>query len=446
MKSRTSPNPETIETSLTPEELFKDQPEKLNIVLGSETSVISGPMNKLMHLAPFFAEAGHNLTIILPNKDSSKFGDLGGAKVIDTSFIKITEFELSVLQFPKVIDKKLRSNGVDPKKIDIFHAATPMRGPFNSFFLAGSLIDMAYKMDKPIVAGAQSFNRDIARSTITTVANRHQIPGLLKIAAPLVDNFVIKQEKTMHSKADINFSPSPAMDRYILERGISKNKLVRLANGINPAFSRSRRELEEAKSQRQSWGVKPSEIVLLVPGRLSSEKSLEKLVHITSLPKTKLVIVGDGPERQKLEKLLPNAIFTGMLRDKDLANAYANGDILVLTSDTESYSQVLFEGYASSLPVVAPNSGAFVDLVEEGVVGLKYDSGPTLVAAVEKLVHDQKLRQTMANNAHSLSPESWYDNFKRTEKIYRLAIYLHQRPHLSQDVIAKTIAALDLGI
>jgi glycosyltransferase involved in cell wall biosynthesis len=134
-----------------------------------------------------------------------------------------------------------------------------------------------------------------------------------------------------------------------------------------------------------------------------------------------------------------------MLRGEELADAYANGDILVLTSEAETYSQVLFEGLASSLPVVVPNKGAFVDLVKHGQFGYKYKNDDSLISYVNKLVKDTALRDQMGKVAMSVaSNKTWQKETEKLIKMYRLAIYLNQQANPKHKLEQISIASLNL--
>lgn len=417
-------------TSYNPlvEELFSDQPEKLKILIAQESSVMSGPLNKLKHTVPIIAEEGHDLTVLLPRYNEEMVGPLPGAKIIETGSVPIEDFDLSVL-YPAIIAKRLLRKG----NYDIVHAATPMRGPCGLAFLGGSVIDAAYDLKVPIVAGAQTFNRLTAQSIAP------------KVAKPLVDKFIRRQECRMHNKANINYSPSTAMDKYIQESNVSNGYLVRLKNGIDPIFNPERRLTKDAINQRASWGVKEDELVLLVPGRLAAEKSLDRLEAVDGITGTKIVIVGDGAEKERLQKLLPNAVFTGRLEGEELANAYANGDILVLTSDVESYSQVLFEGMAAGLPVVTPNKGAFIELVKEDVTGHKYESADEFRKAIIGLVNNPKQRKQMGQRGrNSIKGRTWEEETRKLLMIYRTAIYLNKNQSKKRKLTKDDFASLGL--
>lgn len=86
-------------------------------------------------------------------------------------------------------------------------------------------------------------------------------------------------------------------------------------------------------------------------GRLAVEKDVGAFLSL-DLPGTKLV-VGDGPDRAKLQRRFPGAIFTGYKTGVELASHYQRSDVLVMPSRTETYGLVMLEALACGVPVAA---------------------------------------------------------------------------------------------
>jgi glycosyltransferase involved in cell wall biosynthesis len=123
-------------------------------------------------------------------------------------------------------------------------------------------------------------------------------------------------------------------------------------------------------------GGEPEKPLLLYVGRLSAEKEVSRLRDvIRARPDARLAIVGDGPMRHELElhfKGTP-AVFTGYMRGKALASAYASADLFLLPSKTETLGLVLLEAMASGCPVVACRAGGVPDAVQDGYTGFLFE-------------------------------------------------------------------------
>lgn len=115
--------------------------------------------------------------------------------------------------------------------------------------------------------------------------------------------------------------------------------------------------------------------ILLYVGRLGREKNLFYLIAAIELLRHsgtpfELVIVGQGPMRRHLARLLPAAHFTGHVEGAELASWYASADVFVFPSTAETFGNVVLEAFASGLPVVAVGGGAVGELVTPHANGL----------------------------------------------------------------------------
>jgi len=159
-------------------------------------------------------------------------------------------------------------------------------------------------------------------------------------------------------------------------------------------------------------------------GRLAREKQLHLLAGLDRLDGAELVLVGDGPTRRDLERLLPGATFTGVLHGAELSQAYADLDVFVHPGRHETFCQAVQEALASGVPVVAPGSGGPLDLVGDGVNGRLVDPSTTglgdrLRAGVTELVADPQLRARLAAAARpSVRHRTWYAVIDQLEQHY----------------------------
>jgi L-malate glycosyltransferase len=143
------------------------------------------------------------------------------------------------------------------------------------------------------------------------------------------------------------------------------------------------------------------------------------------MPDTEFLLVGDGPLRSELERqavvlgLGDRAIFMGDRRD--IPAILASMDVAVLTSDSESLSNVIIEAMAARLPVVAYNVGGNTELVNEHRGALVASGNESeFAAAVLRLLSDASLRGEQANNGRRFVEENFgLDRVRRRyEELY----------------------------
>lgn len=163
--------------------------------------------------------------------------------------------------------------------------------------------------------------------------------------------------KWFHNNTHLTCVPSKDTEKALRQFGVTCPLLV-VGRGVDTEkFSAQHR----SEKLRRTWGVDEDTTVLLYVGRLSPEKEINVLIDAYAAMKShqekkvKFVIVGDGPERKRLEKMAgaEQVIFTGSLSGMALAQAYASADVFVFASQVETFGNVVLEAMASGLPVVA---------------------------------------------------------------------------------------------
>ncbi len=194
--------------------------------------------------------------------------------------------------------------------------------------------------------------------------------------------------RRFHNRTMLTLVPTDVLRRELAARGFRNLRVV--ARGVDTQrFSPSHR----SEALRASWGAAADDTVLLHVGRLAPEKNLEPVILAferirQSLPRTRLVFVGDGPARAQLVTRCPDAIFAGMRSGEDLAAHYASGDVFLFASLTETFGNVTVEAMASGLAVVAYDYAAAAEHIEHGRNGLRvsYDDTNEFVRLAAALV------------------------------------------------------------
>ena len=158
---------------------------------------------------------------------------------------------------------------------------------------------------------------------------------------------------------------------------------------------------------------------------------------VKKIPGIRLAIVGDGPDRERLERVFEGTptVFTGYLSGADLAAAYASGDVFAFTGAEETYGNVVAEAMASGLPVVAPKSGGVVDLVEEGVTGYLYppEDNRIFLKRIKELSGDlDKARKMGKAGQKKAEHYAWEATLDPLLELYEEVIRKSKRPKKSK--------------
>ncbi|MDQ7081606.1 MAG: glycosyltransferase [Aquificota bacterium] len=140
--------------------------------------------------------------------------------------------------------------------------------------------------------------------------------------------------------------------------------------------------------------------------RLAPEKNLRFALRVMAEVQRRVdaeyIIVGDGPERDKLEKyarrLGVEVTFLGRVKREDLPAVYSDADLFLLLSKTETFGLVFAEAMACGLPVVALRRGAVPEVVGDGGV-LCGEEVKEVADAVIRLLKDRPLRERLSEKA-----------------------------------------------
>lgn len=178
-----------------------------------------------------------------------------------------------------------------------------------------------------------------------------------------------------HNACAFTTVPDPELLRRLCDNGIERLQV--LGRGADTdLFSPGRRD----ENLRKEWGVRPSDPVAIYVGRAAAEKNIPLAIRAwkeasAKCPSLKMVVVGDGPVRRKLQRKWPEVIFAGMRFDEDLARYYASADLFLFGSTSETFGNVVLEALASGLVVLTYDYAAGSQFVESGRNGFLAPTG-----------------------------------------------------------------------
>ena len=220
-----------------------------------------------------------------------------------------------------------------------------------------------------------------------------------------------------HNRTGVTIVPTEQMREKLVVQGIFNLAVV--GRGVDTKLFRpSRRNL----ALRQQLGAGENAPVVLHVGRLAPEKNLSVLFDAFAAIRrhradARLVIVGDGPERSRLEREHPGHHFAGMITGAALAEHYASADLFLYPSLTETFGNVTLEAMASGLAVVAFDYAAareHMRHMENGVL-VPFGDAKSFIEMSSMLARSsrtiQKLREHASAKAGSLDWDRIIDAF-----------------------------------
>ena len=229
---------------------------------------------------------------------------------------------------------------------DLVHVSTP--GP-----LGRAAVLAARRLGLPLTADF--------RTNFHCYSRYYWLGGL----EPLVCRYL----RSLHNHADCTFVPLRRLALELAAKGFARTEVV--GRGVDTAlFCPTRR----SAALREHWGAAADDPVLLYVGRLAREKNVVLALHAFNMlrylrPRARMVVVGDGPLRARLQREFPAVRFAGNLRGEELARHYASADLFVFPSETETFGNVTLEALAAGLPVLGFDRAAVAEYVRDGCNG-----------------------------------------------------------------------------
>lgn len=227
-----------------------------------------------------------------------------------------------------------------------------------------------------------------------------------------------------YNHCDLVLAPSHSLIDELIAHGLQTPSQV-LPNPIDTEL------FKLTPNQLPNLGGSGADLIYM--GRLSYEKSLDQVIRafdliVDEIPEATLTIIGNGPERKKLETMVrkldlsENVRFTGVLRGQNLANALRQGDLFMTASKTENIPLSVLEAMASGLPVAAVNMKGLPEIVKDGVTGVlvKPDCPEDMAFRIVELLGDRELLL-----AYSLAAQEFAMGFSQ-DRVMQESEFIYQ--------------------
>ena len=225
---------------------------------------------------------------------------------------------------------------------------------------------------------------------------------------------------------DAVLSPSAVSDARLDALGIARERIGRWDRGVD--ITRFSPELRTRAADGR--------VRVLYAGRLTKEKGVDLLADAFLAarardPRLDLVLAGGGPEEEALRARLGGAAtFLGWLEGEALARAYADADLFLFCSQTDTFGQVVLEAQASGLPVVAVDAGGPSELIASGRSGVLCPPRTSALAdALAGLAaHPGSMRRLSAGGLAAVRGRTWEASLAALGAGWRRALAAHEVP------------------
>jgi len=338
---------------------------------------IGGPATYVPTIAKALTERGHQVTVLTTSEPENLQWD---DSIYPFSVFRVNRRQKIWLRSLKFVAKVLRLG----RMADVIYA----NGIYFETVIANKFLRKPLVMK---IVGDEAWERSVrkgwTKDNFEGFQQRHQSwqAELLK----RLRSWVVRQ-------ADKVIVPSQYLANWVVKWGVPAEKVVVIYNAV---------EIPDS--------IEPLPVPLKTPikaitvGRLVPWKRVNRLLEaLEKIPELGLVVVGDGPERPRLERMAQDlgvsdrVYFAGQRSKRETIGLMAACDFFVLNSTYEGLPHVVLEAMALGLPVVATAVGGTPEVVRDGETGIlvpTVDGG--LAGVLKRVVNDYELRQSLSQTA-----------------------------------------------
>ena len=328
---------------------------RILMITATYTPSINGIAVAITNLKKSLNQLGHEVTVLAPHNPNAPKHEKGIIRYPSLENPLVKDYPIPLAPGIRSVAKLLRDH--EPDLIHVHH-------PGHVGTMARVL---AMRYGAPLVFTYHT------RYDLYAKKYAPYLPRNLKkaLSSDRVDSFC--------KKVDLIVAPSAYMNKNLAKK-FRYQKIVTIPTGV----TKGKVKKTNKSTLRKKLGIDRSKIILLSVGRVAREKNQEVLIQMMKNLDDKhvLVLVGDGPSREKLEKLstetsvADRVYFTGWVPHSEVGNYYDLADYFVYSSQTETQGIIFLEALSHGLPILSVTSSAAREWVTKDIGKLtKSDPG-----------------------------------------------------------------------
>ena len=390
--------------------------------------IVNGVVTSVLNLKKELEERGHEVRVLTLSRDYHSYEEDGVYYIKSVNLEKIYPNVRAVLPHREAyIQELIQWNP------DVVHSQCE----FMTFSYA---VKISRKCNCPLLHTYHTIYEDYL----------HYLPGTFfqyTKGAALEKKMVAKFSKAVLKKTQQVIAPTKKVEELLKNYEVSEPISV-IPTGIDLKRFQEVLSKEERNRRREALGISKDSKVLVSIGRLAKEKNLEEiLIYFQKLTKEeltfklKLLIVGDGPDRERLEgiaktlQLQEKVIFTGMVTPEEVAQYYQLGDVFVCASNSETQGITYIEALASGIPALCRKDACLDSVITDGYNGFQYETYEFFKMHLQYILEREERRVEMGVCARQTAKlySTW--NFcTMAERLYKEAIVNKERVQVGTTV------------
>lgn len=390
--------------------------------------IVNGVVTSVLNLKKELEERGHEVRVLTLSRDYHSYEEDGVYYIKSVNLEKIYPNVRAVLPHREAyIQELIQWNP------DVVHSQCE----FMTFSYA---VKISRKCNCPLLHTYHTIYEDYL----------HYLPGTFfqyTKGAALEKKMVAKFSKAVLKKTQQVIAPTKKVEELLKNYEVSEPISV-IPTGIDLKRFQEVLSKEERNRRREALGISKDSKVLVSIGRLAKEKNLEeiliyfqKLIKEELTFKLKLLIIGDGPDRERLEgiaktlQLQEKVIFTGMVTPEEVAQYYQLGDVFVCASNSETQGITYIEALASGIPALCRKDACLDSVITDGYNGFQYETYEFFKMHLQYILESEERRVEMGVCARQTAKlySTW--NFcTMAERLYKEAIVNKERVQVGTTV------------